>query len=252
MTESTKTEATLTPARHVAVIMDGNNRWAKAKGMPGIRGHHAGVDAVRATIRRAAERGVEVLTLFAFSSENWKRPVNEVSALMELFMLALQREVSKLARHNIRLSIIGDRSRFSKILQKLIARAEARTRDNTGLHLVVAANYGGRWDIAQAARQLAEQVEHGELLAADIDEERLGQQVCLGGLPDVDLCIRTSGEQRISNFLLWQMAYAELYFAPCYWPDFDAAAFDKALDAFANRSRRFGMTGDQIVEVKGA
>ena len=251
MTDSTKAEASLSPVRHVAVIMDGNNRWAKAKGMPGIRGHHAGVDAVRATIRRAAERGVEVLTLFAFSSENWKRPPKEVSALMELFMLALQREVSKLARHNIRLSIIGDRSRFSLVLQKLIARAEKRTCENTGLHLVVAANYGGRWDIAQAARQLAEQVEKGELSAADIDEDRLGQQVCLGNLPDVDLCIRTSGEQRISNFLLWQMAYAELYFAPCYWPDFDAAAFDAALDAFANRSRRFGMTGEQI-EVKGA
>lgn len=251
MTDSTKTEAAPAPARHVAVIMDGNNRWAKAKGMPGIRGHHAGVDAVRATIRRAAERGVEVLTLFAFSSENWKRPAKEVSALMELFMLALQREVGKLARHNIRLSIIGDRSRFSSILQKLIARAETRTRDNTGLHLVVAANYGGRWDIAQAARRLAEQVENGELAAADIDEELLGQHVCLGDLPDVDLCIRTSGEQRISNFLLWQMAYAELYFSPCYWPDFDAAAFDNALDAFANRSRRFGMTGEQI-EVKGA
>lgn len=251
MTDSTKTEAAPVPVRHVAVIMDGNNRWAKAKGMPGIRGHHAGVDAVRATIRRAAERGVEVLTLFAFSSENWKRPAKEVSALMELFMLALQREVGKLARHNIRLSIIGDRSRFSSILQKLIARAEARTRDNTGLHLVVAANYGGRWDIAQAACRLAEQVEKGELAAADIDEELLGQHVCLGDLPDVDLCIRTSGEQRISNFLLWQMAYAELYFAPCYWPDFDAAAFDNALDAFANRSRRFGMTGEQI-EVKGA
>lgn len=251
MTDTTKTEALPALVRHVAVIMDGNNRWAKAKGMPGIRGHHAGVDAVRATIRRAAERGVEVLTLFAFSSENWKRPAKEVSALMELFMLALQREVSKLARHNIRLSIIGDRSRFSSVLQKLIARAEARTRDNTGLHLVVAANYGGRWDITQAARRLAERVERGELASADIDEALLGKEVCLGDLPEVDLCIRTSGEQRISNFLLWQMAYAELYFAPCYWPDFDAAAFDDALDAFANRSRRFGMTGEQI-EVKGA
>lgn len=251
MTDSANTEALPSQARHVAVIMDGNNRWAKSKGMPGIRGHHAGVEAVRATIRRAAERGVEVLTLFAFSSENWKRPAGEVSALMELFMLALRREVNKLARHNIRLSIIGDRSRFSSLLQKLIAKAEARTRDNTGLHLVVAANYGGRWDIAQAARQLAEQVERGELAAVDIDEERLGRQVCLGDLPDVDLCIRTSGEQRISNFMLWQMAYAELYFTPCYWPDFDAKAFDEALDAFANRSRRFGMTGEQI-EVKGA
>lgn len=251
MTDSANTEALSSLARHVAVIMDGNNRWAKSKGMPGIRGHHAGVDAVRATIRRAAERGVEVLTLFAFSSENWRRPAGEVSALMELFVLALRREVNKLARHNIRLSVIGDRSRFSSMLQKLIAKAEARTRDNTGLHLVVAANYGGRWDIAQAARQLAEQVEKGELAAADIDEERLGHYVCLGDLPDVDLCIRTSGEQRISNFLIWQMAYAELYFAPCYWPDFDAKAFDEALAAFANRSRRFGMTGEQI-GVKGA
>ena len=251
MTDSTKIEMAPSAARHVAIIMDGNNRWAKAKGLSGIRGHYAGVDAVRATIRRAAERGVEVLTLFAFSSENWKRPTHEVNALMELFVLALRREVSKLMNHNIRLSVIGDCSRFSALIQKLIAKAEARTRDNTGLHLVVAANYGGRWDITQAARRLAEQVERGELTAADISEQRLGEQVCLAQLPEVDLCIRTSGEERISNFLLWQMAYAELYFTSCYWPDFDAAAFDKALNVFAQRTRRFGMTNEQV-EVSGA
>lgn len=246
MTDSTKTELPPSAARHVAVIMDGNNRWANERGMSGIRGHHAGVEAVRATIRRAAERGVEVLTLFAFSSENWKRPAREVDALMELFVLALRREVSKLASHNIRLSVIGDRSRFSTLIQKLIAKAEARTRDNNGLHLVVAANYGGRWDIAEAARRLAERVERGEMTAADVNEQALGEEVCLGLLPEVDLCIRTSGEERISNFLLWQMAYAELYFTPSYWPDFDASAFDEALDVFARRTRRFGMTNEQI------
>lgn len=237
--------------RHVAIIMDGNNRWAKARGMSGIRGHHAGADAVRAVIRRAAEQGIEALTLFAFSSENWKRPAHEVGALMELFLLALKREVSKLHRHNIRLSVIGERSQLSSMLQKSIAKSEARTRDNTGMHLVIAVNYGGRWDITQAARHLAEQVERGELRADQIDEARMGEQICLSHLPDVDLCIRTSGEQRISNFLLWQMAYAELYFVPCYWPDFGADAFDIALEAYAGRARRFGMTGEQI-EVQGA
>ncbi|TDO06120.1 MULTISPECIES: polyprenyl diphosphate synthase [Halomonas] len=236
---------------HVAIIMDGNNRWAKSRGLSGVRGHHAGVEAVRAVIRRAAERGIETLTLFAFSSENWKRPASEVNALMELFLLALKREVKKLHRHGIRLSVIGDRSAFSTSIQKYIVSAEALTRDNTGLHLVIAANYGGRWDIAMAARRLAERVAAGELDPEAVDEQALDEAVSLSGDAPVDLCIRTSGEQRISNFLLWQMAYAELHFTPVLWPDFDAVAFDRALADFQGRQRRFGMTDEQI-EAQGA
>ncbi|PXX98682.1 polyprenyl diphosphate synthase [Halomonas sp. LBP4] len=232
--------------RHVAIIMDGNNRWAKARGLSGVRGHRAGVEAVRAVIRRAAERDIETLTLFAFSSENWKRPKAEVSALMELFLMALKREVRKLHDNGIRLSIIGDREAFSSSIQRHIARAEALTADNQGLHLVIAANYGGRWDIAGAARRLAERVAAGELSPAAIDEPALDREVCLAGDAPVDLCIRTSGEQRISNFLLWQMAYAELHFTPLLWPDFDAEAFDLALADFQRRKRRFGMTDEQV------
>jgi len=238
--------------RHVAVIMDGNNRWAKARGLSGVRGHHAGVEAVRTTIRRAAERGVETLTLFAFSSENWKRPRAEVSALMELFLLALKREVNKLHANGIRLSVIGDLSGFSDSIQKHVARAQAKTRDNTRLHLVIAANYGGHWDLARAARRLAERVAAGELAPAAIDEAAFASELSLAGVAPVDLCIRTSGEQRISNFVLWELAYAELYFTQCLWPDFDAAAFDAALEDYRCRKRRFGMTDDQIDEAQGA
>ncbi|MBF8222675.1 polyprenyl diphosphate synthase [Halomonas sp. 328] len=249
-TQSPQTHRGGTP-RHVAIIMDGNNRWAKARGLSGVRGHHAGVESVRAVIRRAAERGVETLTLFAFSSENWKRPPAEVSALMELFLLALKREVRKLHEHDIRLSVIGERSAFSPSIQKHVARAEALTAENRGLHLVIAANYGGRWDIASAARRLAERVQAGELAPAEIDEAALEREISLADDAPVDLCIRTSGEQRISNFLLWQLAYAEFHFSPLLWPDFDAAAFDLALDDFARRLRRFGMTDEQI-EAQGA
>lgn len=239
------------PPRHVAIIMDGNNRWARARGLAGVRGHRAGVDAVRAVIRRAAERGIETLTLFAFSSENWKRPASEVNALMELFLMALKREVKKLHEHDIRLSVIGAREGFSNSIQQYIERAERLTHDNRGMHLVIAANYGGRWDIARAARHLAERVESGEMKAADIDEEILDREVCLSDEPPIDLCIRTSGEQRISNFLLWQLAYAELHFSPLLWPDFDAQAFDLAIDDFSRRQRRFGMTHEQA-EAQGA
>ncbi|MCM5704118.1 polyprenyl diphosphate synthase [Larsenimonas salina] len=231
---------------HVAIIMDGNNRWAKAHGLSGIRGHHAGVESVRHVIKRASERGIKAVTLFAFSSENWRRPPDEVRGLMELFILALRREIGKLHRNNVRLTIIGERSKLPESLQKAIERGERKTRNNTGLNLVVAANYGGRWDIAQAAKALARQVEAGTLKAEDIDEHRLDEQINLSGLPEVDLCIRTSGEQRISNFLLWQLAYAEFYFSPLFWPDFGAEAFDEAVDAFAHRHRRFGMTDDQL------
>ncbi|WP_447554136.1 polyprenyl diphosphate synthase [Vreelandella sp. EE22] len=236
---------------HVAIIMDGNNRWARARGLSGVRGHRAGVEAVRAVIQRAAERGVDTLSLFAFSSENWKRPAAEVNALMELFLMALKREVKKLNERNIRLSIIGEQQGFSHAIQKHIQRAEAVTAGNTGMHLVIAANYGGHWDIARASRALAEQVAAGELDPSEIDEARLDRAMNTDEVPPVDLCIRTSGEQRLSNFLLWQLAYAELYFSPLFWPDFGAAAFDNALNEFCTRRRRFGMTDEQI-EAQGA
>ncbi len=254
--DSSATEGTL-PApggalpRHVAIIMDGNNRWARARGLSGVRGHHAGVEAVRATIRRAAERGIETLTLFAFSSENWKRPRAEVSALMELFLMALKREVNKLHANGIRLSVAGDTSGFSETIRKHIARAEEKTRHNTRLHLVIAANYGGHWDLARAARRLGERVATGGFDPSDIDEAAFAAELSLAGVPPVDLCIRTSGEQRISNFILWELAYAELYFTPRLWPDFDADAFDEALSDFQRRQRRFGMTDEQI-EAQGA
>lgn len=237
--------------RHVAIIMDGNNRWARARGMSGVRGHHAGVEAVRAVIRTAAERGIETLTLFAFSSENWKRPKEEVSALMELFLMALKRELKELHNNGIRFSLIGDRAAFSPSIQKHIAQAESRTRDNSRMHLVIAANYGGRWDIACAAQRLAERVEAGELVASAIDEALLDRELSLSHDAPVDLCIRTSGEQRISNFLLWQMAYAEFHFSPLLWPDFDNVAFDAALADFCQRQRRFGMKDEQV-EAQGA
>ena len=237
--------------RHVAIIMDGNNRWARARGLSSAQGHRAGVESLRAVIRRAAEQRIETLTLFAFSSENWRRPSAEVSALMELFMLVLKREVKKLHENDIRLSIIGDRQRFSSSLQKSMSRAEALTRDNSGMHLVVAANYGGRWDIASAAQRLARKVAEGVMSPDAIDETALDREICLSQEPPIDLCIRTSGEQRISNFLLWQLAYAEFVFAPELWPDFDGAAFDAALETFQQRQRRFGMSQQQI-EAQGA
>lgn len=236
---------------HVAIIMDGNNRWARARGLSGARGHRAGVEAVRAVIERAAERGVGTLSLFAFSSENWKRPAAEVNALMELFLMALKREVKKLHERNIRLSIIGEQRGFSHAIQKHIQRAQALTADNTGMHLVIAANYGGQWDIARAARQLAEQVAAGDLSPEAIDEARMDAAMGVAQVPPVDLCIRTSGEQRLSNFMLWQLAYAELHFSPLLWPDFNGAAFDEAVDDFCMRRRRFGMTDEQI-EAQGA
>ena len=231
--------------RHVAIIMDGNNRWAKKRLLPGVAGHKAGVDAVRAVIEVCVESGVEVLTLFAFSSENWQRPADEVSALMELFLTALRREARKLSQNGIRLRIIGDRSRFHPELQAAMAEAEALASDGRFL-LQVAANYGGQWDITQAARQLAERVQAGELRAEQIDAAMLEGCLATAGQPLPDLCIRTGGEHRISNFLLWQLAYSELYFSDLYWPDFKHEAMRKALANFATRQRRFGKTGDQV------
>ncbi len=232
--------------KHVAIIMDGNNRWAKKRLMPGIAGHKAGVNAVRSVVEVSAKSGVEVLTLFAFSSENWRRPANEVSALMQLFTVALEREVKRLNRNNLRLRIMGDKTAFSDKIQTLISNAEALTADNTGMTLVIAANYGGQWDIAQAARKLALKVQEGNLDANQVDENLLHEETCLSELPRPDLLIRTGGEQRISNFLLWQCAYSEFYFCDDYWPDFHESEYKKALAAYASRTRRFGRTDDQL------
>ncbi len=232
--------------RHVAIIMDGNNRWAKARKQLGVSGHKAGVESVRAVVQTCAEEGVEVLTLFAFSSENWRRPEDEVGALMHLFLLALQREVKKLHKNNIRLCIMGDRSKFSATLQEHMRKAEALTANNTAMTLVIAANYGGHWDITQAAQKLAQKVEAGELKANEINEHMLQGELCLGDFPMPDLMIRTAGEQRISNFMLWQLAYTEFYFSDLYWPDFKHEQMRAALDAYSQRKRRFGQTDDQI------
>lgn len=231
---------------HVAIIMDGNNRWARKRFLPGVAGHKAGVDAVRAVIEVCLESGVNVLTLFAFSSENWQRPVEEVSALMDLFLKVLRREVGKLNEHGIRLKIIGDRSRFRAELQSAMQEAERRTAGNKAFLLQVAANYGGHWDIVEATRQLAVKACSGQVHPEEIDASLLQRHLATGDLPLPDLCIRTGGERRISNFLLWQLAYAELYFSDIYWPDFKHEAMRQALADFAKRQRRFGKTCEQV------
>lgn len=226
--------------KHVAIIMDGNNRWAKQRRLPSFAGHKAGVDSVRAVVEVALQQGIEVITLFAFSSENWSRPAEEVSGLMALFKWALRRETKRLNKYQVRLKVVGDRTGFSNELQQLMLKAEELTANNTKTTLVIAANYGGRQDITQAARQLALQVEKGELNAQDITEADFQKHLALEALPDPDLCIRTSGEERLSNFLLWQLAYAELVFVDAYWPDFRQQAFYDTLKVFINRQRRFG------------
>jgi undecaprenyl diphosphate synthase len=231
---------------HVAIVMDGNGRWAEARGKARRDGHRAGFEPVRSTIEESVRQGVRVLTLFAFSSENWRRPQTEVNFLMDLFVTALQREVKRMQANGIRLRVIGDRSPFPQKLQKRIADAEHATRDNTRLLLQVAANYGGRWDIVQAGRRLAEAVRRGDLEAGDIDESVFAEAMALAGVPDADLFIRTGGDVRLSNFLLWHSAYAELYFTPVLWPDFDVEAYRAALADFASRQRRFGRTGAQL------
>ncbi|SEG60665.1 polyprenyl diphosphate synthase [Marinobacterium lutimaris] len=234
------------PPRHIAIIMDGNNRWAKLHRKGVLAGHRAGVNSVKRVIEGCIENGVEALTLFAFSSENWRRPALEVRGLMELFRIALIREVPKLVKNNIRLRIIGDRSRFSKDLQKRIAQAEEDTAGCTGFQLNVAANYGGQWDICNAAKQLAEACVRGELSPDQIDAELLDRHTCLADLPKPDLCIRTGGEQRVSNFLIWQFAYTEFYFSPLYWPDFGKEQIREAILDFCTRERRFGKTSEQL------
>ncbi|MEE3609432.1 polyprenyl diphosphate synthase [Avibacterium paragallinarum] len=226
--------------QHVAIIMDGNGRWAKQKGKMRIFGHKNGVAAVRQAVSYARKIGIKVLTLYAFSSENWSRPENEVSALMTLFMQALDLEVKKLHKNNIRLKILGDTSRFSKKLQQKIANAENLTQNNTALTLNIAANYGGYWDIVQASQQLANLVKAGKLAVEAITPERFQQHLVTQDQPMVDLLIRTSGEQRVSNFLLWQIAYAEFYFSDVLWPDFDEQEFNQAIFAYQQRDRRFG------------
>lgn len=245
--DNTDNKASLRPTpRHVAIIMDGNNRWAKERRLPSLAGHKAGTDSVREVIRACAESGVESLTLFAFSSENWRRPEVEVRGLMDLFKWALDREVKRLAKNNIRLNVIGDKSGFSESLQARIAKGEAHTASCNGLTLNIAANYGGQWDIAQAARQLAQQVSDGMLSVDQITPESLGAHLSLADQPLPDLCIRTGGEQRISNFLIWQFAYTELYFSPLYWPDFGYQQMLDALQDFQTRERRFGRTQEQL------
>ncbi len=226
--------------RHLAIVMDGNGRWARRRAQPRSFGHRAGQKAVRASVEYCLQRGIGVLTLFAFSSENWKRPGTEVGALMDLFMKALDREVDELHQHGVQVRFIGDLSTFSSAMHKRMRAATLRTADNTRLVLNVCVSYGGRWDIAQAARRIAEAAVRGELDPATIGEDTLAPHLCLAGLPPPDLLIRTGGEQRISNFLLWQLAYTELYFTDTLWPDMDDAALDRALEDYQRRERRFG------------
>jgi len=230
--------------KHVAIIMDGNNRWARRASLPGVAGHRAGVESVRRVLEVCNQRGIEALTLFAFSSENWGRPETEVRALMSLLLRYLRKEVDALHRDNVRLRFIGRRDRFSHRLQRLMERSERVTADNTGAQLVLALDYGGRWDIADTARRLAERVASGELEPGQIDESCFGSAISLGDLAPPDLCIRTGGDHRVSNFLLWQLAYAELYFTEVLWPDFGETELDQALSDFCSRERRFGLRGE--------
>lgn len=228
--------------RHVAVVMDGNGRWAKQRFLPRVAGHKMGVESVRKVIKAAFAAGVSHLTLFAFSSENWNRPKDEVEALMRLFLVSLEKEIPALKKTGVRVRLIGNLSAFSEELRNQIAAAHAETAECTGMTLNICANYGGRWDIAEAVRRI---VESG-VSADEIDEAMIAREVQLADAGDVDLFIRTSGEVRISNFLLWQCAYSEMYFTPVLWPDFDEAEFEKALDWYASRERRFGKTSEQL------
>lgn len=232
--------------RHIAIVMDGNGRWARQRFLPRIAGHRRGVENVRSTVRACAQKGIEFLTLFAFSSENWRRPADEVSFLMQLFVIALEQEVAKLHDNDIRFKVIGDLSRFEPRLTRLIAEAEQLTCDNTRLTLTVAANYGGRWDIMQAVTRM---LKDKPQLADGFAEADLAPYLSLAYAPEPDLFIRTGGEQRISNFLLWQLAYTEMYFTDTLWPDFDAAALDRAIISYRQRERRFGHTSEQLQAV---
>jgi undecaprenyl diphosphate synthase len=231
--------------RHIAIIMDGNGRWAKQRLLPRVAGHRRGVEAVRSVVKACGERGVQYVTLFAFSSENWRRPQDEVSILMELFLRALEQEMASLHRNAIRFKVIGDLSRFDSRIRELVSAGEALTRDHSRLTLTVAANYGGRWDIAQAAQRYFRDHPH-VLENGPLAPEALEPYLAMAHAPEPDLFIRTGGEQRISNFLLWQLAYTELYFTDLLWPDFDATALDAAIAWYQQRERRFGRTSEQV------
>ena len=232
--------------KHVAIIMDGNGRWAKSKNKPRYLGHQAGLDAVRETVQAAAAIGIENLTLFAFSSENWARPQEEISALMRLFIEALKIEVKELHKNNVKLSFIGNINILNRPLREKISEAENRTKNNKGLKLTVAMAYGGRWDIIEASKSLIRQVESGELEINDLNDELFAAELQTAKTPNPDLLIRTGGEQRISNFLLWDLAYAELWFTDTLWPEFSKEIFNEALSYYASKQRRFGFTGDQV------
>jgi undecaprenyl diphosphate synthase len=232
--------------RHIAMIMDGNGRWATCRYLPRVAGHVKGVDAVRTMVEACAKRGVEYLTLFAFSSENWRRPPDEVSLLMRLFLSVLEREVAKMHVNEIRLKVVGDLSRFDDKLRAMIADAERRTANNERLTLTICANYGGRWDITQAVNKMIATGSQVKAVDTDFKEADLTAHLAMAYAPEPDLFIRTGGEQRISNFLLWQLAYTELYFTPTYWPDFNEAALDQAITSFQQRERRFGRTSEQL------
>jgi undecaprenyl diphosphate synthase len=238
--------------RHVAIIMDGNGRWAKQQFLPRVAGHRRGVEAVRSVVRACIERGVQYLTLFAFSSENWRRPPEEVSILMELFLRALEQEVAKLNANGVRFKVVGDLSRFDARLRELIAAAEALTAEHRRLTLTVAANYGGRWDIGQAVQRCLTVDPNAFDRGEPIRPEVLEPYLAMAYAPEPDLFIRTGGEQRVSNFLLWQLAYTELYFTDMLWPDFDAAALDTAIAWYAQRERRFGRTSEQVQAAQDA
>ncbi len=238
--------------RHIAIIMDGNGRWARARMLPRYVGHREGVKSVRRVVEGCIDRNIQALTLFAFSSENWRRPSDEVSLIMDLFVNTLKKEVGALDRNGVRLRFIGDRAAFSDKLRGLIEDSEQQTRDNRQLQLAIAANYGGQWDITRACQILASRVAAGELQPADITPDVMAAEMSLADLPAPDLFIRTGGERRISNFLLWQLAYTELYFTDVLWPVFDERELDAALLWYANRQRRFGRTGDQVEQLKGA
>jgi len=250
-TSSTQTlPAIPTVPRHVAIIMDGNGRWATKRFLPRVAGHGKGVEAVRAVVEACVVRGVEYLTLFAFSSENWRRPADEVSLLMRLFVVALEREVSKMHANGIRLKVVGDLSRFDAKLQQMIDSAERKTAGNTTLTVTICANYGGRWDVMQAVQKMmaARSAAGAAQDPAAFSEEELAQYLAMAYAPEPDLFIRTGGEQRISNFLLWQLAYSELYFTDTYWPDFGADDLDQAIASYQQRERRFGRTSAQLLE----
>lgn len=236
--------------QHIAIIMDGNGRWASRRGLPVPAGHRAGVEAVRAALKTCKEKGIKALTLFAFSSENWGRPETEVRALMALLCHYLRREVEQLQRDNVRLRFIGRRDRLSRRLQRLMGRSEASTARNTGATLTLAVDYGGQWDVVEAAKIFAGEVASGKTTLDEITPERFERTLSLGDLPAPDLCIRTGGDARISNFMLWQMAYTEFYFCDVLWPDFDAAALTLAIEDFQSRERRFGLRGgdDALVQ----